>query len=175
MVTSGLAFLTRIGWQPIPLWTSYRRKSRRRSVDGRLGRSIHPPRRVVQHLCSSWLFFNLSSGASAEQTYPMEVSSCTALNVEGTSGVFPGSLLYVDSLGIVWQCLQYAHVGLVRDGLGMCWRDFRRRLVKVWSDVGLPQSEFTLASAQRKGTSVGTIRAILVYLWSQISGASRSQ
>ena len=69
MVTSGLAFLTRIGWQPIPLWTSYRRKSRRRSVDGRLGRSIHPPRRVVQHLCSSWLFFNLSSCFSAEKRH----------------------------------------------------------------------------------------------------------
>ena len=43
--------LHNLGWQPIPLWTPYRRRSRRRSVDGRPGRSIHPPRRAVGNLC----------------------------------------------------------------------------------------------------------------------------
>ena len=76
----------------------------------------------------------------------MDVSSCCVVNAEDSPEVFLASVVYIDADQVVWHNLQYMHHGLVRDGLTLCWRDFRKSATKIWLSVGLPDAEYRLAS-----------------------------
>ena len=92
--------------------------------------------------------------------------------------MFLASVVYIDADQVVWHNLQYMHHGLVRDGLTLGWRDFRKSATKIWLSVGLPDAEYRLASQCDSLSSlvnVCSFRAMLVYLWVQISGTSRSE